>query len=220
MKNLTDLSDKRILFIGGESALEKVVIEHLQSMDASVEVYNPNVEGENKPHGQFDGVVYGIVSSDFRPLKMVSHDNLLQIVNQNYFLFIDVLRDLLKSKGIKNNSSIVVYSSISSIHAMKAKMAFSSAKAALDAAVRCLAVELAPKGIRINSIQKGGVDADFEKSHIQSINVINDNATEKKQLLGMTAADEIANMTGFLLSDAVKTMTGTSIVIDSGYTLL
>ncbi len=220
MKNLTDLSDKRILFIGGESALEKVVIEHLLLMDATIEVYNPNYVVENIPQGRFDGVVYGIVNSDFRPLKLISHDNLVQIVNQNYFLFIDVLRDLLKNKSLNNNSSIVVYSSISSIHAMKAKMAFSSAKAALDAAVRCLAVELAPKGIRINSIQKGGVDADFEKSHIQSISVLNDNATENKQLLGMTSAIEIANMTGFLLSDAVKTMTGTSVVIDSGYTLM
>ena len=220
MKNLTDLSDKRILFIGGESTLEKVVIEHLLLMDATIEVYNPNNAVENVPQGQFDGVVYGIVNSDFRPLKLVSHDNLVQIVNQNYFLFIDVLKDLLKNKSLKNNSSIVVYSSISSIHAMKAKMAFSSAKAALDAAVRCLAVELAPKGIRINSIQKGGVDADFEKAHIQSISVINDNATENKQLLGMTSGEEIANMTGFLLSDSVRTMTGTSIIIDSGYTLM
>ena len=209
MKNLTDLSDKRILFIGGESALEKVVIKQLLSMDASVEVYNPNVEGENKPHGQFDGVVYGIVSSDFRPLKMVSHDNLLQIVNQNYFLFIDVLRDLLKSKGIKNNSSIVVYSSISSIHAMKAKMAFSSAKAALDAAVRCLAVELAPV-MNINFFS-------FVEL-VRCLSLKGNFSPNGMNIVGIS--DEIANMTGFLLSDAVRTMTGTSIVIDSGYTLL
>lgn len=220
MNNLTDLSDKRILFIGGESSLEKIVIQQLGLMDAIVELYNPSDEMNDKPQGQFDGIVFGIVKSDFRPLKLVSHDNLVQIMNQNYFLFIDVLRDLLKGKNLKNNSSIVVYSSISSIHAMKAKMAFSSAKAALDAAVRCLAVELAPKGIRINSIQKGGVNADFEKSQIQSISVLNDNATENKQLLGMTTAEEIANLTGFLLSDSVKTLTGTSIIIDSGYTLL
>lgn len=220
MKNLTDLKEKRILIVGGESALEKVVVEQLSMMDAEVVVYNPNDENASKAQGMFDGMVFGIVNSDFRPLKMVSHDNMVQIMNQNFFLFIDVLRDLLKNKGLKENSSIVVYSSISSIHAMKAKMAFCSSKAALDAAVRCLAVELAPKGIRINSIQKGGVNADFEKSHIQSISVLNDNATENKQLLGMTSAVEIANMTGFLLSDAVKTMTGTSIVIDSGYTLM
>lgn len=220
MKNLTDLKDKKILIVGGESALEKVVGEQLSIMGAEVVVYNPNTETESKPQGPFDGMVFGIVNSDFRPLKMVSHANMVQIMNQNFFLFIDVLRDLVKSKSLKDNSSIVVFSSISSTHAMKAKMAFCSSKAALDAAVRCLAVELAPKGIRINSIQKGGVDADFEKYHIQSISVLNDNDTANKQLLGMTSAVEIANMTGFLLSDSVKTMTGTAIVMDSGYTLM
>lgn len=220
MKNLTDLCKKKILFIGGESALEKVVIEHLLLMDAEVDIYNPINNDTQKPLGEYDGVVFGIVNSDFRPLRMVSHENMTQVMEQNCFVFIEVLRDLLKGKKLKNQCSIVVYSSISSIHAMKAKMAFSSAKAALDAAVKCLALELAPKGIRINSIQKGGVDADFEKTHIKSLSVINDNATENKQLLGMTSAVEIANLTGFLLSDAVKTLTGTSIVIDSGYTLL
>ena len=109
MKNLTDLSDKRILFIGGESTLEKVVIEHLLLMDATIEVYNPNNAVENVPQGQFDGVVYGIVNSDFRPLKLVSHDNLVQIVNQNYFLFIDVLKDLLKNKSLKNKDIVDIF---------------------------------------------------------------------------------------------------------------
>ena len=65
---------------------------------------------------------------------------------------------------MENGASIVAMSSISSIKAMKAKMAFCSSKAALDAAVRCLAVEFANDGIRVNSVKKGGVDVDFEKN--------------------------------------------------------
>jgi short-chain dehydrogenase/reductase SDR len=126
---------------------------------------------------------------------------------------------LKKSRGIANGASIVAMSSISSIRAMKAKMAFCSAKAALDAAVKCLAVELGDKGIRINSVQKGGVDADFDKDHIQDVTAINENATEQKQILGLTRAIEVANTVAFLLSDAATTITGTSIVIDGGYTL-
>ena len=110
-------------------------------------------------------------------------------------------------------------SSISSIRAMKAKMAFCAAKAALDASVRCLAVELACKGIRVNSVQKGGVDVDFEKDHIQNINTLNEEFTSRKQVLGISKAGEVANVVAFLLSDATRTITGTSIVIDGGYIL-
>ena len=166
----------------------------------------------------FDGLFWGRVHSDFRPLKMVSRENMEEIMNDNYYAFIDLLRDLMKRKAIAKNASIVVMSSISSIRAMKAKMVFSAAKAALDASVRSLALELAPKGIRINSIQKGAVDVDFEKGHIQAVSALNDDMTGR-QVLGLTAASEVANLVAFLLSDATKTMTGTSIVIDGGYTL-
>ena len=125
----------------------------------------------------------------------------------------------MKSKALKNGASVVALSSISSIRAMKAKMAFCSAKAALDAAIRCLAVELADKGIRVNSIQKGVVDADFAKGHIQDVASINEGAAEKAAPLGVTKAEEVANTVAFLLSDATRTITGTSIVIDGGYTL-
>ena len=101
---------------------------------------------------------------------------------------------------------------------MKAKMAFCASKAALDASIRCLAVELLEKGIRVNSVQKGFVDEDFEKGHIQDINAINDGSINKS-ILRITKASEIANLIAFLLSDATQTITGTSIVIDGGYTL-
>ena len=78
---------------------------------------------------------------------------------------------------------------------------------------------MADKKIRVNSIQKGVVDTDFEKGHIQDVASINDGEAEKKTPLGPSSAVEIANVVAFLLSDATKTITGTSIVIDGGYTL-
>lgn len=210
--NPMSLAGKRILAISEGTLLDKAIVKTLQELDAEVCIKDDSSDSV------FDGLFWGCVHSDFRPLKMVSHENMEQIMNDNYFEFIDLLRDLIKRKRIANNASIVAMSSISSIRAMKAKMAFSAAKAALDASIRSLAVELAPKGIRINSIQKGAVDVDFEKEHIQAINAINDEMANR-QVLGLTAATEVANLVAFLLSDATKTLTGTSIVIDGGYTL-
>ncbi len=210
------LLGKKILAVGGGSSLELAIVNTLQELGAEVFVIED--ASAISIDVAFDGFFWGGVHSDFRPLKMVSHDNMAQIMNDNYFAFIDLLRDLIKQKRIAKNASIVAMSSISSIRAMKAKMVFSAAKAALDASVRSLALELAPKGIRINTIQKGAVDVDFEKGHIQVVNSLNEDMSGR-QVLGLTAASEVANLVAFLLSDATQTMTGTSIVIDGGYTL-
>lgn len=222
-----DLSGKTIFLMGEDSGIDKAIKDTIENLGGTtlcfpiceITLIEQKIKELVNTVDKFDGVVFSIVHSDFKPLQYVKPNNVTSILEDNYGLFVELIRSLKKAKGLKDGSSIVALSSISSIRAMKAKMAFSAAKAALDAAVRCLAVELGEKGIRVNSIQKGGVDADFAKGHIQDINAINDGSTEKKQVLGLTKAKEIANVTAFLLSDAAPTITGTSIVIDGGYTL-
>lgn len=236
------IKGKKILVIGASSALEKVIVSSLIEDGALVVIANNNpvdfpsaisevfdifdhnqiterIEQLIVQYGNFDGFLYSVTHSDFRPLSTVKHDNLVNIMNENFFSFINALRVLIKKRGLNEGASIVAMSSISSIRAMKAKLAFSSAKAALDAAVRCLAVELAPKKIRVNSIQKGIVKEDFSKGNIQTITDINNGNEIDKLLLGVTDGIEIANTIKFLMSDKTKTITGTSIIIDGGYTV-
>lgn len=227
MTNLLDLTGKKILVYGESSGIDETIIAQLKEMGASVVPFEQKnitlVESDLKQlvkdSEPFDGFVFTLMHSDFRPLQFVKPELIAEILNDNYALFVETMRILRKSKALKNGASVVALSSISSIRAMKAKMAFCSAKAALDAAVRCLAVELADKDIRVNSIQKGVVDVDFAKGHIQDVASINDGAAEKAAPLGVTKAEEVANTVVFLLSDATRTITGTSIVIDGGYTL-
>lgn len=227
MINPMDLTGKRILFIGDSSSLDNSIINQIRLLGGIVTTCN-DIHIENAEasitdllecDSPFNGLVYGVVHSDFKPLQFIKPALVDSIMHDNYGIFIEVMRVLKKKHGLKDGASVVAMSSISSIRAMKAKMAFCSAKAALDAAIRCLAIELGDKGIRLNSVQKGGVDADLDKDHIQNIVSINDNATEKKQILGLTKAEEVANVVAFLLSDAATTITGTSIIIDGGYTL-
>lgn len=232
--NSYDLSGKRILFVGGDTGLDKAILSQLNNATLSQSAENgivitykvndlSNVESDVKSliteHGAFDGLVFNIVHSDFRPLQFVKPDLVNQIMNDNYGLFVELVRSLKKCRGLNKGASIVAMSSISSVRAMKAKMAFCASKAALDAAVRCLAVELAPQGIRVNTIQKGAVDVDSEKAHIQDVLAVRSEETsnENQAPLGKVKAEEIAETVAFLLSDAVRAITGTSIVIDGGY---
>ena len=219
------LANKNILVVGHTTGLENSIIEQVVAAGAEVIALETDGELEEKVKSvvkeerPFDGLVFSKTSSDFRPLAVTKHDVLARLMDENFFSFIDVMRTVIKNKGLKEGASVVAMSSISSIRSMKAKTAFSAAKAALDSSVRCLAAELADKGIRVNSIQKGGVDADMEKSHIKDITAINGGDNISRQPLGLTKAEEIGDAVVFLLSDATRTMTGTSIVIDGGYTL-
>lgn len=234
--NKYDLSQKRILFVGGQTCLDKAILALLQDSmlvnscsnteerlvvyeNLTISEIESDIKDIVKKGGAFDGVVFNVVHSDFRPLQFVKPELVNQITNDNYAVFVEVVRALKKSRGLNDGASIVAMSSISSSRAMKAKMAFCASKAALDAAVRCLAVELADRGIRVNTIQKGAVDVDAEKSHIQDVMAVRSESTTQENTapLGKVKADEIAQMVAFLLSDAVKTITGTTIVIDGGY---
>ena len=62
-------------------------------------------------------------------------------------------------------------------------------------------------------------DTDFEKDQIQAVDAIRSENLQSAQPLGLCKSEEVANLVVFLLSDAVKTMTGTAIVLDGGYTL-
>ena len=131
-----DLTDKRILFIGGSNALDEAIFRQIKELGAKVEVYEERntahiesyIKQLVKSNGAFDGVVFAIVHSDFKPLQFVKPGNLNEILNDNFNVFIEVVRSLKKAKGMENGASIVAMSSISSIKAMKAKMAFCSQK--------------------------------------------------------------------------------------------
>jgi len=167
----------------------------------------------------FDGIVYAGGKGGVRPLKLNSAEFVHSMFHENVFMFFELVRLLLKKRLIREGASIVALSSVSSIKGLKSKSVYSASKAALDAAVRGMAAELADKKIRVNSIQKGWVSSDMNLDFIQSNMALNRENDLDKQLLGPIEPIEVANLTAFLLSDLVKSITGTANVIDGGYTL-
>jgi NAD(P)-dependent dehydrogenase (short-subunit alcohol dehydrogenase family) len=167
----------------------------------------------------WDGIVYAGGKGGVRPLKLNSTEFVHDLFHANVFTFFELVRLVLKKRLINEGASVVALSSVSSIKGLKSKSVYSASKAALDAAVRGMAAELADKKIRVNSIQKGWVSSDMNLDFIQSSMAINKDNDFEKQLLGAIEPEELANLTVFLLSDQVRTLTGTNILLDGGYTL-
>ena len=166
----------------------------------------------------FDGVVFALSEGSLRPLSMTKPSNTESLFNVNCASFIELVRILQKKKKLNLGSSIVAYSSVSSLLGLKTKLAYGVSKAALNAAMVNLAVELAPKKIRVNGILKGALTIDINHEHVKNMFSVGNDAAGNSDL-GMSTPEELAKLSIFLLSDAVKTMTGSLIKLDGGYSL-
>jgi enoyl-[acyl-carrier-protein] reductase (NADH) len=114
--------------------------------------------------------------------------------------------------------AIVAISSLGVRRVYDAYAAFGSAKAALEALVRYLAVELGPHGITANSVVGGVVVTDLFKA-IPDWQSIAAASAERAPLRTVLDPEDVASAVAFLLSDEARRITGQSLVVDAGFTL-
>ena len=81
-----------------------------------------------------------------------------------------------------------------------------------------MASELSNKRIRVNAILKGARTTDLNHEHVRNMFAIGEDESGSQQL-GLTEPEELAELTLFLLSDKVRTMSGALINLDGGYSL-
>ena len=240
--------DKKIVFFGTGNEISSEIVRNLLAQKASVTFIAPSefstpvswkeqvsnyliqdyyeveiieslFKNELKEERGFDGFIFGGGIGGVRPIKLSKNDFVKNMFDANVFSFLELMRHIVKKGFLNDGASIVALSSVSSVKGLKSKTAYSASKAALEGAVRGCAAELADRKIRVNAIQKGWVTSDMNLDFIQDNRSLNDDSDFKKQLLGAIEPHELSNLILFLLSDQVKTLTGTSILLDGGYTL-
>ena len=169
--------------------------------------------------GKFTGAVHCAAHVVYSPLRTLTTDKLAKTMHVNFYSFIDIVRTITKKAHFdERGGSIVALSSIAADLGEPGQTAYSAAKAALDASVRTLSFELAPKNIRINSIRAGVIKDNPGENYKMLGSLDNDNSQlyESKQLLGAGAPEDIANVALFLLSEDSKFITGRYIYADGG----
>jgi len=167
--------------------------------------------------GIFHGFAHCAGIAPMRPLKMTKRINMIEVMDANLFSFIEIVRCITKKGCFADEGSIVAVSSTASIQGKKSKVAYSASKAALDGAIRCLVCDLKKKKIRVNSITPCWVNTRMYKGYIDRYpDTFEVQEIKEKQYMGVTEPIEVANTIAFLLSDAAKTITGTTILIDGG----
>ena len=93
------------------------------------------------------------------------------------------------------------------------------AKAALEGAVRYLAAELGPKGIRVHAISPGPL-ATRAASGIPEFDALLDKAKAKAPARSLVSIEDVGVATAFLAHDAARLITGETLYIDGGYHII
>lgn len=166
-----------------------------------------------------DGIVCcaGVVETQM--LKFTDDTEIINLFNTNAFSVIRLIRDVVQKKRLQKEASLVVISSISGVRCgYLGGSIYGATKGALEGFIKATALELAPMKVRVNSITPGMIETPLlAESSIDATQLEADKLRYPLKRYGK--AEEVGYAAVYMLSDATKWMTGTSLLIDGGYTL-
>jgi len=161
--------------------------------------------------GPIDGVVHGAGVKGLSPVRMVSQSFLNDVFSANFNAPVLLTQRLLYKKTLRDGGSILFMTSLAAHTGTVGVGPYSASKAALIGLMRCLALEVAKRGIRANTLSPGLVNTPLTN--------IADGwlaEQEKKYPLGIGRPEDVAYAAIYFLSDASRKITGTSFNLDGG----
>lgn len=172
-------------------------------------------------NGKVDGFVHAAGIGTFKPIGMSKYEFLLEMMQIHFFSFAEFVRVLCKKRYSEDGASIVAISSEATIFPDKGRMAYSSAKGALDASVRVMAVELGEaRGFRVNTVNPGWIRTRMFEEYIDEVGQEMDGDKMADLLRGAADPNEVANIVAFLLSDEAVRINGQNIIVDNKWAIV
>jgi len=101
---------------------------------------------------------------------------------------------------------------------MPGQIAYSASKGAVNSAVRTMAVELARRQIRVNTLSPGLVRTDMTNEAFKLLTEEQVKKLEQSFPLGVGSSGDVARAAAYLLAPQNRWITGIDLVVDGGYT--
>lgn len=164
---------------------------------------------------KLDGIVHCAGIGQRVLCKQLQEADLDTMMDVNFKAPVMLQTEILKQKKINKGSSIVFIASIASDSPSIGNAVYSASKGAIISYANCLALELAPRQIRVNCILPAMIWTDLIlKGGITEEELKEDE--KKYPLKRYGKPEDIANLSIYLLSNAAAWMTGSSIKITGG----
>ena len=156
------------------------------------------------------------------PIKFLKNDVMEQTLNLNTLSHAKLARDLFKKKKLNRGASYVFTSSAGGVNAfMVGNSAYGMSKAAINAFSKYCAVDFATRQIRCNSVCPGMIKTPMTAPTGEVSEEDYQEDIKKHYLLGRYGEpEEVARTIVFLLSDASSFITGVSIMVDGGVSVI
>jgi len=181
-------------------------LESLESLFATI--------GER--HGRLDVFINNAARASFRDATELTPRTWSRVMDLNARAFLVGAQQA--ARLMTGGGRIVALSSLGARYFAPGYLALGAAKAAIEAMVRYLAVELAPSGINVNAVCGGLIET-------ESVQLHPDYARLREHVVAKTPAgrvgrpDDLAEVVAFLCSPAAEWIRGQTIVADGGFTL-
>lgn len=198
---------------------DKSAATHLITADLTKETdIETIVKSTLDKYGQLDVLINnaGIIETGtIETTTLAQYDKLMNTnVRAIYYLTMLAVPHLLKTKG-----NIVNVSSVNGIRSFPGVLAYNISKAAVDQFTRCVALELAPKGVRVNCVNPGVILTELQKRgglNEQQYAAFLERTKETHALGRPGKPEEVAATIAFLASDFASNITGASVPVDGG----
>jgi len=247
MYNPFSLENKTILVTGASSGIGRAIAIECSKMGASVIITGRNEERLKETYSQMKGNQPNYIVADLSkpsnvqnltknistlnglvncagltkvlPFPFAERKDFEEVMEVNFFAPTELSRLLVKSKKLQKGASIVFISSVSGVYCSAvASSIYSSSKGAINGLAKAMALDLAPKGIRVNCVNPGMIDTNiFSEGKITQEQLNEDMKHYPLKRYGKP--EEVAYAVIYLLSDASEWVTGSNLLIDGGLTL-
>lgn len=134
-------------------------------------------------------------------------------------------REVLKQSMLERRTGVILnFSSTAALGGVPRKTHYVTAKAALRAFTKTVALEVGPYGIRCNCVVPGSIDTDLYRNWVQRMAAergVDDESYRESMLATVALRDvsstsDVANLALFLAGEESRTITGQSVVVDAG----
>jgi enoyl-[acyl-carrier protein] reductase III len=171
-----------------------------------------------KEFGRLDVLVSNAASGVIKPALELTSRHWHWTMDINAAALLPLARHAVELMGDRGGAILAV-SSLGAVRAIPQYAAVGASKAALESLIRHLAIELAPRGVRVNAISAGVVDTDALK-HFPNRDTLLGESARRTPAGRLTEPADVADLVLFLASPLARMVIGQTVVVDGGYSVL